>query len=284
MMMSEKGFTLIEIAIVMIIIGILAGAGISLIGVLTKKKLRDETIDYLEKSKDALISFASINGRLPWADTDGDGVENSGGTSGNLPYSTLNLMPTDSYKRPVKYEVNSNLTLNRQLSCGALRAGISGNPRVVDSDGSTSAFSVSAILISSGPMDADGDGNLYDAINTGTHQGDNTDGVPNYIRHPPIDTFDDLVRYIGTNELYKEICEFLVLAVNNNSAGTIYVYNATAGADLGSISSGGNGSYDIISGTRIEIRDAPSGGGSIVTSTPPTPIILSGNGCTINVP
>ncbi len=282
--MNQKGFTLIEIAIVMVIIGILAGAGVSLIGVLTKKKLRDETIDYLDKSREALISFASINGRFPWADTDGDGVEDSGSTSGDLPYVTLNLMPTDSYKRPVKYEVNSSLTTNRQLSCGALRAGISGSPSVVDSDGSTSAFSVAAIVISSGPTDADGDGNLYDAVTSGTHQGDNTDGVPNYIRHPPIDTFDDLVRYIGTNELYREICEFLVLAVNNNSSGTVYVYNRTAGVDLGSISSGGNGSYDIISGTQIEVRDAPGGSGSIVTSTPPTPIILAGNGCTIDVP
>jgi len=268
----------------MVIIGILAGAGVSLIGTLTKRKARNETIDYMKEAKEALITYASINGRLPWADTDGDGLENTNQASGNLPYLTVNVMPKDTYKRVLKYEMNTNLGTDRQTSCGALRGGISGNPTVVDADGSSSAFSVAAVLISAGPMDADSDGDVFDDITSGSHVGDNTDGVPNYIRHPPMDTFDDLVVYIGANELCGKICEYLVLAVNNNSASTVYVYNKTSGVDLGRISTGNTDSYDIISGTRIEIRNQPDGGGSIVSSTPSTPITLAGEGCTINVP
>jgi len=62
---NSRGFSLIEIAIVMVIIGVLAGGGVSLIGMLTKRKARTESIDYLKHAQAALISFADINGRLP---------------------------------------------------------------------------------------------------------------------------------------------------------------------------------------------------------------------------
>lgn len=281
---NHHGFTLIEIAIVMVIIGLLTGAGMSLMSMLTKRKARNETVDYLKEVKGALISYANINGRLPWADTDGDGNENSGATSGDLPYSTLGARPKDSYIRLLTYALNTNLGTDRGTTCGALRASLSGNPLVVDADGASTSFSIAAIIISAGPMDADSDGNVFDDITSGPYQGDNTDGNPNYIRHPPTDTFDDLVSYIGGNELYGEICEYLDLAVNNNSGSTVYVYNQTQGSDIGSIGSPGTGSFNIISGTHIEIRTASGGGGSIVTSIPPTPITLAGKGCTINIP
>ena len=69
--------------------------------------------------------------------------------------------------------------MSHTLSCGALRAGLSGSPRVVDSDGSSSAFSVAAVLISAGPGDADGDGDVFDDISSGGFNGDNRDGTPN---------------------------------------------------------------------------------------------------------
>ena len=49
---------MLEIAIVMVIIGLLAGGGISLMGMLTQRKARNETIDYLKQAETALISFA----------------------------------------------------------------------------------------------------------------------------------------------------------------------------------------------------------------------------------
>jgi len=105
------------------------------------------------------------------------------------------------------------------------------------------------------------------------------------LRHPPNDTFDDLAVYIGDHEIYDRICEYLVLAVNNNSGSTVHVYDQTEGSDLGSIPSGGlPGRYDILSGTRIEIRSAAGGGGMIVSSTPPTPTLLAGKGHTIDIP
>ena len=282
MIRNCRGFSLIEMAIVMVIIGVLAGGGVSLIGMLTKRKARTESIDYLKQAQAALISFADINGRLPWADTSGDGAENSSATSGNLPYQTLKLSPTDPYKRTLRYEINANLGTNLTASCNALRSGLSGGPDVVDADGATASVPIAAILVSAGTMDADSDGNVFDDITTGTHQGDNTDGNPNYIRHPSVDDFDDLVIYLGENALYGEICEYLTLAVKNDSGVTVNVHNLTTGADLiPALNNGDTATYTILSGTRIEIQDTS---GTNVTSEPNSPIALAGHGFTIYVP
>ncbi len=285
---NSGGFTLLEIAIVMVIIGILTGGGVSLMKMLTERKLRNETADYLQQTRSALISFAKNNGRLPWADgspaASGDGIEDNGSTNGFLPYQTLQLAPSDAYKRFLRYEVNTQLTQNRSASCAALRASLTIRPQVVDADGAATAFSVAVVLVSAGPTDADGNGNVFDAVNSGTHQGNNTSGTPNYLRNPPGQTFDDLTAYLGGNELFGQICEYLDLAVNNTSGGTVHVRDVTRGSDLGMVANNASALFAIISGTRIEVRSAAGGGGAIVTpSDPPTPVILAGKGATINL-
>ena len=281
---KQHGFTLIEIAIVLVILGILAGGGMSLLSVLTERKARNETIAYLKTTKEVLISFANISGRLPWADTDNDGNENTGSARGRLPYLTLNLTPTDFYKRVLVYETNSSLSVNRPTGCAALKSGLAGNPAIVDADGSATAFPVAVVIVSAGPMDADNNGNVFDDITGSTHNGDNTDGVPNYIRHPPVTGFDDLIIYISGNELFGKICGDPVLSVNNNSTATVYVRDQTGGTDLCSLNPGSLFTQHILSGTTITIENAPNGTGSIVSTTPPTPVTLAGNGISIDIP
>jgi len=288
---NNKGFTLIEIAIVMVIIGLLAGAGISLVGTLTKRKNRIEVVQYLRQAKEALITYANVNGTLPLADTNGDGVGDSAASRGALPTLDLGINPTDAHKRMLAYQINSILATDRTTSCYHLRSAISGspppglpgNPTIVDADGSSAAFSVAAVLVSAGPSDADKDGNVFDGM-TGTFSGDNRDGLPNYIRAAPTGTFDDLVVYISSAELCGTICEFLVLAVNNSSTSqTAWVHNQTTGNDLDTLAPGDSGQYTLISGTTITLLNAAKGAGTPVDSDPPTPIILSGNGRDIRV-
>jgi prepilin-type N-terminal cleavage/methylation domain-containing protein len=280
---TRNGFTLIEVAIVMIIIGILAGGGALVMGMLTERKARNESIDYMHQAREALLSFAGTQGRLPSADTNQDGA-GDGATAGGLPYLDLKVRPTDFYKRVLRYEINPNLDTDLSTTCGALRSGLSGSPRVVDGDGSSTAFPVAAVLVSPGPRDADADGNTLDRIAAGAHQGDNTDGAPNYLRFPPTAAFDDLVLYIGEHELCSGLCEYLTLAVINNSAATVHVYNHTLGGNLGTLSAGTSGVYEVLSGTQVSVRDTAGGGGSPVASTPGTPIFVAGRGYTIDVP
>jgi type II secretory pathway pseudopilin PulG len=275
---------LIEIAIVMVIIGLLAGGGVSVMRLLTERKARNEALAYLKETHTALFGFAERTGRLPYADSDGDGVENNGVYSGTLPYRTLQVAPTDPYKRPLRYALNPNLGANRASACSALRVGLTGAPQIVDADGTPAAFPIAALLVSAGPMDADGDGNVFDDLAVGTHQGDNTDGTPNYLRHSPVAGFDDLLAYLGGNELYIGLCEYLSLAVNNHSGSLVYVYDANQGSDLGSLSAGSSNVYSVLSGSRLELRSGSGGGGTLVASNPPTPIALAGRGVTITLP
>jgi prepilin-type N-terminal cleavage/methylation domain-containing protein len=281
---NANGFTLLEIAIVMVIIGILAGGGVGLMRMLTERKARNATVDYLQQVRTALVSYAANNGRLPWADSDADGAENIGSAMGNLPYLTLQIAPSDAYKRNLRYEINANLATSRTATCSALRTGLTIRPLVVDADGAATAFSVAAVLVSAGPMDADSNGNVFDALAAGTHQGNNANGNPNYLRNPPVLSFDDLTAYIGGNELSAHVCEYLDMAVNNYSGSTVYVHDANQGSDIASLPDGNVGNYTIISGTRIELRNAPNGNCCIVSSSPSTPVILAGQDATLNLP
>ncbi len=281
---DQRGFTLVEIAVVMVIIGILAGGGVSLMRVLTERKARNEALAYLKETHASLSGFAERTGRLPYADSDNDGVENNGITAGTLPYRTLQVAPTDPYKRPLRYSLNPNLGTNRASSCSALRTGLAGAPQVVDADGTPPAFPIAAILISAGPMDADGDGNVFDDLAAGTHQGDNTDGTPNYLRHPPVAGFDDLAVYLGGNELYNGICEYLSLAVNNHTLSVVYVHDESQGSDLGSLAANSSSVYTVLSGSRLTLCAGPGGCTTSVDSNPRTPIALAGRGVTITLP
>jgi prepilin-type N-terminal cleavage/methylation domain-containing protein len=282
---NSQGFTLLEIAIVMVIIGLLMGGGVSVMKMLTERKSRLETLDYLQKTRQTLLNFASINGRFPWADNDNNGSENNGVTAGTLPYLTLQISPVDAYKRVLRYEVNSLLSTSKANTCATLRTGLSQRPFMVDADGSAASFSVAVVLVSAGVMDADNSGSPFDGITTGSHQGNNTTGNPNYLRAPPLSTFDDMVTYVSGNEIYSELCEYVNIAVNNTSTSTIYVYQANQALDLGTLLAAQSGLYSVLSGARIEIRTAAMGAGTIVPgTTPKTPAIFSGHGATINIP
>jgi prepilin-type N-terminal cleavage/methylation domain-containing protein len=283
---NEKGFTLIEIAIVMVIIGLLAGGGVSLMGMLSERRIRNETSEYLNDAKNALINYAKIHGRLPSADSDGDGDQDSGTYVGTFPYLDLSFRPTDSNKRVLRYELNSNLESDRATCCSALiqPSGLSGSPSVRDSDAQPpyTAFSIAAVLISAGPKDADGDGNVFDAITTGSITGDNRNGNPNYIRNPPNNTFDDLVVYISGYEIYGEICgdhpELTV--INSSTTGKdVFVYNTSQSIDIRKVEPGETKYCPVISGEKFELWTAAGRSGSLVTSE----FIVSGSGFVLDV-
>lgn len=284
MLQKRQGFSLVELAIVLVIVGLLAGGGMSLMRSLSQRKARTETMDHLAAAREALVNFAVIQGRLPPADTTGDGQGDSGSFAGNLPATDLAVRPMDPFRRRLTYAVNAQLTVNRDTTCRALKTGLAGAPLVVDSDGAATAAPMALVMVSSGPMDADGDGNPFDMITSGSHQGDNTDGAPNYLRYPPVTTFDDMTAYAGGSELYRIVCGDPALSVSNTGGAPVYLYDVDAGQDVATIAAGDIWSQRIYPGTIVELRSAPAGGGAIVSSTPATPLILSGNGRSVAIP
>lgn len=111
---KNKGFTLVEMAIVLVIIGLLIAAFlIPLTAQLEQTRNAEAHRDLLE-IKEALLGFAVTNFRLPCPDTTGDGVDDgcadtnsTSSTGGNLPWVTLGVKSTDPWNRPYQYRVNN---------------------------------------------------------------------------------------------------------------------------------------------------------------------------------
>ena len=74
---DRNGFTLIEMAIVLAIVGILLSMGVELLPMIVKHGKLGENRTAVKDAKAAIIGYALAKGRLPWADTNGDGTENN---------------------------------------------------------------------------------------------------------------------------------------------------------------------------------------------------------------
>jgi prepilin-type N-terminal cleavage/methylation domain-containing protein len=103
--MRERGFTLIEMAVVVAIIALLLGSILVPLATQIEERRFGETRRILDEAREALIGFAIANGRLPCPaqESAGVGSENpAGGTctinsvhTGFLPAVTLGILPTD---------------------------------------------------------------------------------------------------------------------------------------------------------------------------------------------
>lgn len=122
---TQSGFSLVEMAIVLTIVGVLlAGLLPSLSGQIEQQR-RNETRKQLNEIKDALTGFAIIYGRLPCPanGTLNTGVEattgagaalvcnsitaGSNSSRGVVPWTTLGVSETDAWGRRFSYQVTS---------------------------------------------------------------------------------------------------------------------------------------------------------------------------------
>lgn len=133
------GFTLAEMAIVLLVVGLLLGGMLSTVSTQIDGRNNRDTLARLEQIKEALIGFAQANGRLPCSadgtlatGAAGAGVEpamvsNACPTLAKyavLPWITLGLPETDVWGRRFTYFVDASFAdLNAKLTwtaaCGA---------------------------------------------------------------------------------------------------------------------------------------------------------------------
>jgi prepilin-type N-terminal cleavage/methylation domain-containing protein len=107
-MLKYKGFSLIEMAIVLLIVSILLG------GVLVPLSMQREIEQIKTTDKDllqireALIGYAIQNQRLPCPDTDDDGIENNSCNAiGALPWADLGVDKKDIWGKVFVYRVDT---------------------------------------------------------------------------------------------------------------------------------------------------------------------------------
>ena len=90
------------------------------------QQVHDEQ-ENLAEIREVLLGFAQSRGRLPCADTNGDGLEEAapcGNLIGELPYATLGVDPLDRWGRRYRYAVTGVMTATTLTGQPAPNAGI----------------------------------------------------------------------------------------------------------------------------------------------------------------
>jgi prepilin-type N-terminal cleavage/methylation domain-containing protein len=132
----QCGFSLTEVAVVMVIVALLIGGMILPMSAQQDMRANTETRKLLADVSEALLGFAASHAAndgkpyLPCPDTDNDGIENRTGSactsqSGMLPWADLGLGRQDAWGNALHYAVtdvfSSSATGFVLLSAGSLR-------------------------------------------------------------------------------------------------------------------------------------------------------------------
>jgi len=217
-----RGFTLVELAIVLIIVSLLASGLMLSLSSQMDQRARSETDQKLQEIRDALIGYAASHSAtdgkpyLPCPDTDGDGFENRpantcGSAEGTLPWNDLGVASQDAWGNRFRYRVEPSFSgkdFGFTLSSPA-------NMTICDQQACTSklATKVPVVVISHG-KNGYGATNAGNTINPAPTSADelentNTDASGTFVSHPPTPSgpseFDDQVVWLPTNILYNRL-------------------------------------------------------------------------------
>lgn len=118
---NNKGFTLVEMAIVLVIFGLILSALLLPLRAQREQAALAQTVNTIENAKQALLGFAQANGRLPCPAIAGSAIASpneSGACTvqlGFLPAATLGIQPintqgfaVDAWNNPIMYAVTQS--------------------------------------------------------------------------------------------------------------------------------------------------------------------------------
>jgi len=106
-------------ALALVVLGILLGLVFTLMGSVSRTNREKRTLKRMEKVEEALVGFLLREGRLPYADSNNDTLEDTDAFTGKLPYGTLHLSraeASDAYGRVFDYDVSGGDSSNARLT------------------------------------------------------------------------------------------------------------------------------------------------------------------------
>ncbi len=213
-----SGFTLVEMAVVMLIIGLLLGGLLLPLSKRVEQERRTVAQEAMQAAQEALIGFALSTGRLPCPDTNNDGLEDLAGcrqvntafNSGRLPWATLGVQAGDPWdqSRSFGYAVNGAFISTATPFTLATTGAGSGVLRVYDgasggcSGSGQVAVNVPAVLYTDAKND-------YGLTAGSRDERENSDNDNCYISRSYStvagNEFDDLVVWLSPNILFNRM-------------------------------------------------------------------------------
>lgn len=209
---KQRGFTLVELAIVLAVMGFLVASLLTPLGV--QKDVRDyaKTRSDLAEYKAALIGYALSQTPpfLPCPDINGDGIEdnrNGAGncindasveiSSGNIPWVTLGLSQTDSWNNTYLYSVTPEFSNSNGFTLAAI-----GMHTILDNaGGAQQAVNIPVVVISKGK----------NGVGTSADEAENDTTNTTFVSHEQIDVsatqFDDLVVWVPSTVLFNRLVQ-----------------------------------------------------------------------------
>jgi prepilin-type N-terminal cleavage/methylation domain-containing protein len=237
----QAGFTLIELAIVLVIIGVLVGSFIGTIGARIDTTRRAEAISELDEIKQAILGYAysaanpvlpcpcttncDLTGTSPLGVEDRTGGRCTSGTNvGVLPWGTLGLAHTDPWNVMYRYWVSPDFGDDGSVTGTPfdLDSNATGNVRTRSPDGTSTpliANKAAFVVFTHGKNNYGGtgiDGNAQQPIPAAkVDEADNADGNSEFISRAPTEVgavsdggeFDDIVIWMSEYELKAKMVE-----------------------------------------------------------------------------
>ena len=231
-MKTQRGFTLIEVSIVLLIIAFTLGSIMIPLGTSLEQKAINDTKQQIAEIKAAIINFTIANGRMPCPDTttgtNRDGLENNPGgicanPLGSIPHVALNIPHRqDAWGNPFIYRVTTNFADKiaaggAGTGCGTANANVSiamcsvGDITVNDYDISAgaaipAATQISGIVISTGKPSSSNSATEQDNLGN-----DTTFTKMGYSDRNSTMPFNDIVVWISPNELIGHLIQAQIL-------------------------------------------------------------------------
>lgn len=139
----QQGFSLVEMAIVLVILGLLIGGGFSTLGPYLDNAKQSHTMGSLVNTKKALLNYVKVNYYMPCPDTNNDGNEDrvSGlactSSVGTIPFNSLGLgagIASDEFGNVFAYGVDTGVTTAASMANKNLSASYFSNTANSNSD------------------------------------------------------------------------------------------------------------------------------------------------------
>jgi len=230
--MKSRGFTLVEVAIVLVIVGLLLAGGMILMSATADTARYKESQSNLNEVKETMISYYSVNHFLPCPDTDGDGIENPPAHTGTctdvrgfLPHVTLGIGGNgDAWGERIKYIVTDEATrffTTQATSCTYTRPAVSASTiRIQDLNtaatnyvGDFAAFALVSTAkngrqTNSGMTGAFTNNGGCAGLNAREQENCDADSIlrfGNQMTDGTSVTFDDMVVWVGDMQLISEL-------------------------------------------------------------------------------